>query len=63
MTTQETLKIELMQTALKIEKIKQYQRNLEQKLAHGFLDWADVGDAQRFNSLLQEIVEIYQYQK
>ncbi len=59
MTVEDALKIELIQAALKIEKVKHYQRNLEKK----FPDWADVGEAKRFNALLNEIVEIYQYQK
>jgi hypothetical protein len=59
MTVEDALKIELIQTALKIEKVKQYQRKLEKE----FPDWADVGEAKRFNALLDEIVEIYQYQK
>ncbi len=48
-----------VEDALKIEKIKQYQRNLEKDSP----DWADVGEAKRFNALLDEIVEIYQYQR
>lgn len=59
MTVEDALKIELIQAALKIEKVKQYQRNLEKDSP----DWADVGEAKRFNALLDEIVEIYQYQK
>ncbi len=59
MTVKDTLKIELMQAALKIEKVKQYQRKLEKENPN----WSDVGEAKRFNELLQEIVEIYQYQR
>ncbi len=59
MTIEDALKIELIQAALKIEKVKQYQRKLEKENPN----WSDIGDAKRFNALLDEIVDIYQYQK
>jgi hypothetical protein len=33
------------------------------KLMKEYPNWADVGDVQRLNSMLSEIIEIYQYQK
>jgi len=59
MTVENALQIEIEKGKSLIEKVVEYRTKLEKE----FPTWADVGDAKRFNALLQEIVEIYQYQK
>ncbi len=59
MTVENALEIEVERAEILIEEI----RKVFPKLKKEFPTWADVGEAKRFNSMLDEIVQIYQYQK
>lgn len=59
MKVENALEIEVKRAESLIDEI----RKIFPKLSKDFPTWADVGEAKRFNSFLQEIIEIYQYQK
>lgn len=53
------LKIETEKSEMLLEKVIEYRKNLSKENPN----WSDVGEAKRFNALLDEVVEIYQYQR
>ena len=59
MTVEKALEKEIERAKRLIEEI----RKIFPKLEKEYPTWAHVCDAKRFNSKLEEIIEIYQYQK
>ncbi len=57
MSVVKALEIEVEKAELLFGKVKECLP----KLSNEFPTWADVGEAKRFNALLEEIIEIYQY--
>lgn len=58
MTVENALEIEVERAKSLIDEIRKIFPNLSKE----FPNWADVGEAKRFNSMLDEIIKIYQYQ-
>ncbi len=55
MTPENALKIEIEKAESLIEKLAEIPQTLQKE----YPTWANVGDAKRLNSLLEEIIKIY----
>ena len=56
-TAASALKIETEKAESLLAKVTECRANLQKENPH----WGHVGDAKRFNELMEEIVEMYQY--